>query len=339
MSVNIRDVARAAGVSVATVSKVMNGYTTVNANTREKVLRIIEETQYQPNAAARSLVGQRSMTLGVFLTTGLSHPFFASVLSGIDEALKEKGYDLIYLAQASSHRDYSIVRHCRTRHVEGVIVFGFQRDERDFEELIGSGIPAVFLDMDIAGPRLAVITSDNVEAMRAAVRHLRELGHERIAFIGGLPESLAGMQRHEGYRLGLRDGGLPYRPEYAADGDFGRASGARAMRGLLALPEPPTAIVCGSDMSAFGALDAAAEAGLSVPGDLSVVGFDDIEAASVVRPALTTVRQDMPSMGRRAVELLDGMIRDADFRPPAREVLPTELIVRGTTGRPAKPGS
>jgi LacI family transcriptional regulator len=334
MPVNIRDIARAAGVSVATVSKALNGYSTVSAATREKVLRVAEEMRYHPNAAARSLVGQRSMTLGVFLTTGLKHPFFASVLGGIDEALKARGYDLIYLTQVAMLQEYSLVRHCRSRNVEGVLVFGFQETDMDFSELIESGLPAVFIDMDMAGERVGMITSDNVQAIRTAVRHLALLNHRRIAFISGIPGSYAGKMRYEGFREGMAEHGLPCLPEYTVIGDFTRESGYAAMTKLLELPVRPTAVICCSDVSAVGAMEAAAEYGLSVPEDLSVVGFDDVEAARSVRPALTTIRQDMEAMGYRAVALLDDLITGADI-PSKQIILPTEWIWRDSCG-PAK---
>ncbi|MBB6691051.1 LacI family DNA-binding transcriptional regulator [Cohnella xylanilytica] len=334
MPVNIRDIAKAAGVSVATVSKALNGYTTVNAATREKIMRLVEEMQYHPNAAARSLVGQRSMTLGVFLTTGLSHPFFGSVLGGIDEALKARGYDLIYLAQATIRQEYSLVRHCRSRNVEGVLVFGLQEADMDFSELIDSGLPAVFIDMEMSGEHIGMISSDNEEAIRKAVRHLAELNHRRIAFISGIPGSYSGNLRYEGFRQGMEENGLSYPPEYIAISDFTREGGYESMKRLLALPEPPTAVVCCSDVSAVGAMTAAAEQGLTVPDDLSVVGFDDVEAARSVRPALTTVRQDMEAIGFRAVALLDDLIRGVEV-PSKRIILPTEWVSRDSCA-PAK---
>lgn len=328
MATNIRDVAKAAGVSVATVSKVLNGYTTVGPKTKEKVLRIVRETGYRPNAAARSLVGQRSMTLGVFLTTGLAHPFFSNVLAGMEQGLRAKGYDLIYLAQLSYHnRAYSYVRHCQSRNVEGVIVFGFEEDELNFAELIESGIPTVFIDHAAKGPRAGYITSDNVEGTRLAVRHLAEQGHERIALISDLPDSYVGRLRLEGYLRGIREAGIPERDAYVVQGDYSRESGYRAMKELLAVRPHPSAVVCCSDYSAAGAMDAIREAGLEVPGDIAVTGFDDLEVARNIRPALTTIRQDMLAIGRRSVELLDAMIEDETY-PSPEVIVPVELVVR-----------
>jgi Transcriptional regulators len=335
MSVNIRDIAKAAGVSVSTVSKALNGYSSVNEATRAKVLRIVEELRYEPNAAARALVGQRSMTLGVFLTTGLAHPFFGSLLGGVDRALQEKGYDLIYLAQAQIGPEYSLVRHCRTRNVEGVLVFGFQETDRNFSELVEADLPAVFIDLDIKGSRIGMVTSDNAEATREAVGHLHALGHRRIAYLAGLKGSYVEKHRKRGFRQGLADHGLADYPDYAVGDDFTQSSGYEAMNRLLALEERPTAVVCCSDLSALGAMDAASERGLAIPDDISIVGFDDIEAARGMRPALTTIRQDMPRMGYEAVTLLDRLITEEP--EPASEaekqvVLPTEWVSRDSCG-------
>ncbi|MBW5448650.1 substrate-binding domain-containing protein [Cohnella sp. CFH 77786] len=333
MATNIRDVAKAAGVSVATVSKVLNGYTTVSQKTKEKVQRIVSETGFEPNAAARALVGQRSMTLGVFLTTGLTHSFFTNILAGMEQALKAKGYDLIYLAQLSyENKEYSFVRHCQSRNVEGVVGFGFL-DDSNFDELIASRIPSVFIDLDVKGPRAGYISSDNVNGIARAVCYLRDLGHTRIALISDMPESYVGRLRLEGYRKGLRQAGLPDTEDYIAYGDYSRERGCAAMQTLLAKPAKPTAVVCCSDYAALGAIDAARDAGLSVPDDISVIGFDDLEIARNVRPALTTVRQDMLSIGRKSVELLDEMIQNPDCPAPA-VIFPTELIIRETCAPP-----
>jgi len=334
MTTNIRDVARAAGVSIATVSKVLNGYTTVSQKTKDKVLRIVRETGFRPNTAARALVGQRSMTLGVLLTTGLAHPFFSNIMVGMEQALKARGYDLIYLAQLSYHnREYSFVRHCQSRNVEGVVVFGFQPDDMDFAELIESGIPAVFIDLDMLGPRACYISSDNESGIGQAVGYLNGLGHRRIALISDLPDSYVGRLRLQGYRNGLQAAGMSYEPQLVAYSDYSRENGREAMRTLLAASTPPTAVVCCSDYGAVGAIDAIREAGLSVPDDISVIGFDDLEIARNVRPALTTVRQDMAAIGRTSVELLDDMIA-GDASPSRAVIMPTELILRETCARP-----
>lgn len=327
MATNIRDVAKAAGVSVATVSKVLNGYTTVNQQTKEKVLRIVKETRFTPNSAARALVGRRSMTIGMFLTTGLANPFFAHILTGMEQSLKTMGYDLIYLTQIHWSKEYSFVRHCQSRNVEGVVVFGLQRDDMDFSELIDSGIPALFIDLDVKDQRTGYISSDNETGVRDAIRYLTGLKHRRIGFLSGIENTYVSRHRMLGYRAGLEEAGIPYEERFVVASDFEKEGGYRAMKQLLALETRPTAVICSSDTGAVGAIQAIREAGLSVPGDISVVGFDDIDLASHVHPALTTVRQDTRAIGRQAIELLDGLITDEGMEPPAA-IVPTSLVVR-----------
>ncbi|WP_373231054.1 LacI family DNA-binding transcriptional regulator [Cohnella sp.] len=334
MATNIRDVASKAGVSVATVSKVLNGYTTVNEKTKERVLQVVKDLQFHPNSAARSLVGRRSMTIGIFLTTGLAHPFFTQILSGMEQSLKSKGYDLIYLAQLSWNKEYSFVRHCQSRNIEGVVVFGFQHDDMNFDELIESGIPALFIDLDVKEKRAGYISSDNQNAARRTVHYLAELNHRKISFLSGIKDSYVSRLRLKGYLAGLEEAGIPYHENYVAEGDFTRETGYLAMQRLLRLPDRPTSVICCSDLSAVGAMEAIRDSGLSVPQDISVIGFDDIEIASYVQPALTTVRQDMITIGKRAIELLDDLINDEQLAPP-EAIIPTELIIRGSCG-PAK---
>ncbi len=334
MASTIRDIAKAAGVSVATVSKVLNGYPSISDKTKQKVMRIVKETRFRPNHAAQQLVGQRSKTLGVFLTNGLTHPYFLNILSGMDQSLKAKGYDLLYLAQVSWNKEYSFVHHSMSRNVEGVVVFGFQRSDMNFEELLDAEIPTMFIDLDFNGKRAGFVSSDNKDAIKRAIRYLRDLNHQRIALIAGLSDSYTGKLRYEGYKSGLEEVKLPFRSEYVAASDFSKESGYGAMKKLLSLDERPTAVICCSDMSAIGAMDALHDSGLSVPKDMSVIGFDDIEIARMVRPALTTIRQDMQTIGRITIELLVDMINDKAFPPPVA-IVPTELIVRDTCG-PAK---
>ncbi|MFC5529938.1 LacI family DNA-binding transcriptional regulator [Cohnella yongneupensis] len=329
MATNIRDVAKAAGVSVATVSKVLNGYTTVNQQTKEKVLRIVKETRFTPNSAARSLVGRRSMTIGMFLTTGLAHPFFAHILSGMEQSLKSMGYDLIYLTQIQWDKDYSFVRHCQSRNVEGVVVFGFQHDDMDFSELIDSGIPTLFIDLDVKEQRTGYISSDNETGVQEALRYLNGLNHRRIAFLSAIETSYVSRHRLQGYQAGLAEAGLSFDDSLVVASDFTKEGGYRAMKQLLARPTRPTAVICCSDTGALGAYQAIRDAGLSVPEDISVIGFDDIEIASEIQPALTTVRQDTNTIGRKAIELLDALITDVSMQPP-EAIVPTQLVIRGS---------
>lgn len=329
MARNIRDIAKAAGVSVTTVSKVINDRPNVSQKTRARVQQVIRDEQFIPNHTARGLVKGKSKTLGLFLTTGLSHPFFSNVMVGLEDALKKTGYDLLYLTQIDLNPEYSIVQHCMSRNVEGVLIFGFQRHDFNFDEMIQSEIPTIFIDMDLIGPRAGYVTSDNIESIKLAVQYLHELKHQKIAFVSGQLDSYVGKIRFEGYRQSLQKLGLAYLPEYISIGDFTKESGCKAMEAFLKLDEPPTAIVCSSDMSAIGVMEVATAAGLNVPQDLSVIGFDDIQMAEHTQPTLTTIHQDFFTIGEQALLLLNDLINKPNIPPPSL-IIPTKLITRNS---------
>jgi LacI family transcriptional regulator len=201
--------------------------------------------------------------------------------------------------------------------------------------LVRAEVPCVGIDMDLEGPNTEVVMSDNVSGAEAAVRHLHGLGHRRIATITGMLESRPGIDRLRGYRAAAQALGLAYRDEYVAYGDFYAESGREATERLLALPDPPTAIFAAADLMAIGAIRAAAEVGLRVPEDLSVVGFDDIQLAGHVNPPLTTLRQDKLGLGGAAGDALVARIAGDPGRPALRQ-LPVELVVRGSTAPPAR---
>ncbi|NWL89941.1 MULTISPECIES: LacI family DNA-binding transcriptional regulator [unclassified Paenibacillus] len=327
MAKNIHDIAKAAGVSITTVSKVINNRPHVSPKTRARVQQVIRDEQFIPNHTARGLVQGNSKTIGMFLTTGLTHPFFSRVVVGLEKALKETGYDLLYLVQFDMGSDYSIVQHCLSRNVDGVLIFGFQSHDLNFEEMLQSGIPTMFIDMDFTGPRAGYITSENIDSIKMAVRYLHQLQHQRIAFINGHLDSYVGKQRFEGYRLALQELDLPYDPKYISIGDFSKESGYAAMQEFLKLSNRPTSVICCSDMIALGVMEAAAEAGLSVPDDLSVIGFDGIEMSRHTQPALTTVQQDFLTLGEQAIRSLNEMIHSPNLPPPSI-IVPTSLVIR-----------
>jgi LacI family transcriptional regulator len=327
MARNIRDIAKSAGVSVTTVSKVINNQPNVSPQTKERVLQVIRDEQFIPNHHARGLVRGRSNTLGMFLTTGLSHPFFSHVMVGLEDALKKTDYDLLYLAQVDWKPTYSLVQHCKSRSVEGVLIFGFQQQDFNFDEIIKSEIPALFIDLDLIGRRAGFVTSDNTGSIKTAVKYLYELKHRNIAFVGGPLHSYVGKLRFEGYRQAIQNLGLLYSSEYISIGDFTKQSGYDAMHAFYQLQQRPTSVICSSDMSAFGVIEAARELGLIVPEDLSVIGFDDIEMSMHMQPALTTIRQDFLTIGTESITQLNNMINTPNFPPPAL-IVPTEFVIR-----------
>jgi LacI family transcriptional regulator, galactose operon repressor len=335
----IRELAELSGVSVATVSRVLNDYDDVSAATRERVLKLAHELEYTPTAAARTLVTKRSYVVGVVLSTGvdhpdIQHPFFQEVLVGLKRRLGAGGYDLLLLANEESGNAfgaYSYLQRCRHHRVDGVVLMGAQATEPDVRKLARSTIPCVAVDLDLVGRRTGFVISDNTRGAQLALEHLHALGHERIATITGPTETRVGMDRFVGYREALERLGLPYREEYVADGDFYFESGAVAMQELLSLPQPPTAVFAASDLMAAGAIRAIEEADLSVPADIAVVGFDDIQLAAMMQPALTTIRQDKLGLGAAAAEALLRMI-ELDGAPPPGITLPVELVVRASSG-------
>lgn len=296
---------------------------------------------YAPSAAARTLVKQRSQLIGVVLFTGrehpdIGHPFFQDVLVGLKHGIGARGYDVLLFAteqpDSSSDGAHSYLRRARHHRVDGIVLMGgFDRDDPEVGKLLDAHIPLVGVDLDVSGPTATHVASDSVGGARLAVRHLHELGHRRIATIAGPQDSKPGADRLVGYRAELHALGLENRADYEGIGDWYSESGERVTQALLALPEPPTAVFAAADLMAVGAMKAAREAGLRVPDDLAVVGFDDIQLASLLDPALTTIRQDKVGVGRAAARAVLEQIENPDATPAAL-TLPVELVVRTSCG-------
>ena len=342
--VTIRQLARLSGVSVGTVSRALNGYTDVNPETRERIMRLASELDYTPAAAARSLVTQRSHVIGVVLDTGeghpdLQHPFFHDVMAGLKNEIGASGFDLLLFASEHPGNGYgrhSYLKRARHHNVDGVVVMGLDPEDPEVGRLARSEMPTVGVDAALEGPNTTFVISDNARGARLAVDHLHGLGHRRIATITGLLETRPAADRLRGYRAALQEHGLAYRDELVAYGDFYTESGRRAMAQLVGLEEPPTAVFAASDMMALGAIRAAADAGLSVPGDVSVVGFDDMQLAGHLNPPLTTLRQDKGGLGSAAGRVLARIVEGDESASEHIVVLPVELIERGSSGPPAR---
>ncbi|MBE2317619.1 LacI family DNA-binding transcriptional regulator [Solirubrobacter sp. CPCC 204708] len=339
--VTIRELARRSGVSVGTVSRALNGYADVRPETRERIMRLASELDYTPAAAARSLVTQRSHVIGVFMETGeghpdLQHPFFHEVLGGLKQRVGREGFDLLLFASerpGGGYGPHDYLKRARHHNVDGCALIGLDPDDDEVRRLVRGEIPCVAIDMQLEGPRTEVVMSDNEAGAAAAVRHLHELGHRRIATVTGMIDSRPGVDRLRGYRAAIQALGLAYRDEYVRYGDFYAESAREQTAQLLALDEPPTAIFAAADMMAIGAIRAAAEAGVRVPEQLSIVGFDDIQLAPHVNPPLTTLRQDKLGLGAAAGDALVARIAGDPDRPSLR-TLPVELVVRGSTAAP-----
>jgi LacI family transcriptional regulator len=342
---NIHELARLSGFSVGTVSRALNGYADVRAETRETILRVAQELDYTPAAAARTLVTQRSHVIGVFLETGeghpdLQHPFFHEVLGGIKNFMGPAGYDLLLFSSerpGNGFGTHSYLKRCRHHNVDGAVLMGLDADDPEVRRLVRSEVATVGVDVELEGPATSYVMSDNEGGAALAVRHLHGLGHRRIATITGLLDKRPGADRLRGYRHELQALGLTVRDEYVGYGDFYVDSGYRAATALLALPEPPTAIVTAADLTALGAIRAATEAGLRVPEDVSVTGFDDIQLARYLHPSLTTIRQEKSRLGTEAGRSLLRHV-DGEDDVPTVVTLPIELIARGSTAPPPTAG-
>jgi LacI family transcriptional regulator len=342
--VTITELARASGVSVGTVSRALNGYADVRPETRERIMRLARELDYTPGAAARSLVTQRSHVIGVVLDTGeghpdLQHPFFHEVMVGLKNQIGASGFDLLLFASehpGNGYGPHSYLKRCLHHNVDGVVLMGVDADDPEVQRVTRSDMPTVGVDVGLTGSATTYVVSDNAAGGQRAVRHFHELGHRRIATITGLLDKLPGADRLRGYRQEVQDLGLAYRDDYVAYGDFYTESGRRAMEQLLALPERPTAVFAASDMMALGAIRAAAEAGLSVPADISVVGFDDIQLADHMNPPLTTLRQDKAGLGAAAGSAIARLAGGEPANGPV--VLPVELVERGSSAAPQQAG-
>ncbi|MDZ7374041.1 MAG: LacI family transcriptional regulator [candidate division KSB1 bacterium] len=326
----IEDVARRAGVSKMTVSRVIRGHASVRAETRERVLRAIEELDYFPNSTARALVND--VTTNVGLVVG--HPprfddFFNYVAKGAELELARRGYSLILVMQQLDEGDLPMV--VRQRKVDGLLLGGPEIRQTLIESLQAKHIPCVLLANRVDYPPVPSVCADDFGGAMAAVQHLVSLGHERIAFVGTRRTFYHVQERFRGYAVALKMAGLPVRPEWCVEVAYSQEEGRSASRELLEKPDRPTAIFYSGDLLALGGIEAARDLGLSVPGDVAVVGFDDIQTAALLDPPLTTVRVDKEEMGRLAVELLFEAMENPSAQPRAVKI-PTELVIRRSCG-------
>jgi DNA-binding LacI/PurR family transcriptional regulator len=329
----IRDVANLAGVSTATVSRVLAGIGNPKAETAQSVLRAVQELDYRPSAVARSLRMRRTNTFGL-IVTDIQNPFFPELVQAADNAAREKGFSILLGSAAyDEHRAVHYLDLMVDRRVDGMIIASSQLSEEGWRWLAASPVPVVVVNAEPANVPVNLITSDNAGGGRLAAEHLIGLGHRRIAYIRGLSGFTADEPRYEGFRAACREAGIPAADLVEVRGDGLFDGGERAMTELLATHGDVTAIASHNDMTAIGAMRALRAAQRRVPQEISVVGCDDIAAASWVVPALTTVEQQKAAMGKMAVNRLLAMLDHPDDRAPTETVLlPMILRVRESTG-------
>ncbi len=330
----IRDVARGSKVSIATVSRVFNDSPLVAEPTRRKVLATASRLGYWPNSIARSLITNRTHTLGV-IVPDLFGEFFSEVVHGMDLAVRELSYHLLVSRSSASTEDLVPALRTMRGRVDGLILMAPDFDPSPFLKESASSVPIVLLNPGHAHPDFDSVSIANTQGAASVVRHLIGLGHRSIAIIAGPELNIDARQRLEGYRAALREADLEVRRELVLHGDFAEHSGYQAAAELLRRPARPTAIFAANDYMAVGALGALHDAGVRVPEDIAISGFDVIALARYLNPPLTTVHVDMIELGRRAVQLLVERGEHPGARPGRHEVLATTLVVRGSCG--AKP--
>ncbi|MFC4821320.1 LacI family DNA-binding transcriptional regulator [Dokdonella ginsengisoli] len=329
MSVTIKDVAKAAGVSVASVSRALNGHDSVTPETRQRIVEVAERLRYMPNGAARSLITQRTQTVGAVLPD-LHGEFFSELIRGMDAAARARG---LHLLVSSSHGSASevgeVLRALRGR-VDGVLIMSPHADAGTLAENLPAALPTVLMNTRVGGSDYLSLSIDNYGGACAMVEHLVQCGHRRIAFVAGPPNNFDADERLRGYRDAL----AKQRPKQAPQvlqGDFSEESGYRAGLDVSRLDPRPDAVFAANDMMAIGCLFALKEAGLDVPGDIALAGFDDIPIARFVSPPLTTVRVRIADLGAQALERLASVI-DGRSQPRLARELECSLVARQSSG-------
>lgn len=331
--VTSRDVARAAGVSQATVSRVLRDSARVQPGTRDRVLHALASTGYVPNGMARAMKTQRTGSIGVVVDR-ITNPFYPEMLEAIGHELSVSDHRLMLWDAGSSQRpspgEQSAIEAIRQRMVDGVVFTTATRDSTSLQEALQHFAPLVLLNRGVTELDCDQITSDNVEGGRRVADYLLRCGHKELGFVGGAADASTAAEREAGFRERLADSGIDLPGDRYQPGDFSYSAGHGGMRRLLQSSPSPTAVFCVNDLTAFGALGGARSLGVQVPGDVWVVGYDDIAMASWEVFDLTTVRQPIPDMVRAGLARLLGRIADPAL-PFEHRRFPDELIVRGST--------
>lgn len=333
----INDVAEKAGVSVATVSHVINGTRYVSDELTERVERAMKEIGYHPNAVARSLKTQKTKTIGL-IVSDISNPFFSTLLRGVEDRALEKDHSLIVCnTDETLEKEKLYIDVLSQKKTDGLIIAPTGKSDQELSELKERNVPLVFVDRTLEGIEAPSVLSDNVAGAEAATRHLVDLGHRRIGIILGLESVNTSKERLRGYRNVIREKEINYDEGLVKQGYSQVAGGAEAARELLELESPPTAIFSTNNLMTIGAMQGIQESGKECPGNVSLVGFDDFEWASTFRPRLTTVAQSPYEIGSEAAKLLFDKIESVS-REISEVRIPTNLKIRDSTAKRSSTG-
>ncbi|MFM9370872.1 LacI family DNA-binding transcriptional regulator [Streptomyces sp. Da 82-17] len=325
----IKDVAAAAGVSVATVSRVLNAHPSVSAAARARVLAAVDELGYRPNAVARSLRTAQTRTLGLIISD-VMNPYFTELARSVEEEARALGYSVIIgNADESPELQDDHVRTLLDRRIDGLLVSPTDGGSPQLLDAARSGTPTVFVDRWIPGVEVPVVRADGRDAVRDLVAHLNALGHRRLAIIAGPAATTTGSERVDAFRAALGAYGLDLPEAYVGQGDFQAESGRRVTEAFLALPEPPQVVFAADNLMALGALDAIRARGLRVPDEMALAAFDDIPWFVHTDPPITAIAQPTRELGRAAVRALTAVI---EGRRARSVTLPARLVVRRSCG-------
>lgn len=309
----IRDVAKQANVSVSVVSKSFNNYTDVKEETRQRILAVAKELGYTPNLNAKNLSSKKQMTFGLISSGVLNdnekdnNSF--DIFKGVYQAVSESSFELsIYLIDSKRQKQQSYVQYCRERNIGGAILQGIRTDDQYYRELIDTSLPCVVLDImnDTGNGLIGSVSIDNVKAAKEITAYLLERNHRNITVMAGVGETYVNKERMKGVQEALHDYGLNLEDITVLEGDFSESKAYSLAKTYLQHSQP-TAFLCFSDLMAIGVMQAVKEAGLKIPDDISITGFDDLVFSNYTQPALTTIRQDFVEIGRSAAQLLQGI--------------------------------
>lgn len=327
----IKDVAREANVSVATVSRVFNDSGPVSTETRQLIRDVAERLRYFPHGGARSLITSKTSTLGVLLPD-LYGEFFSEVLRGMDQAAQRSGYHLLVSSSHDAKDEIEAAMRAMRGRVDGLVAMSPHVDAASLVSNVAAALPVVLLSCAVSGDTYDTLTIDNRRGAQAVLRHLLGLGHRRIAVISGVPGNYDADERMRGYRKAMREAGIAVPNDWELAGDFTESSGYDAVGAFLALRPRPTALFAANDSMAIGAMFGLREAGLRVPDDVAVVGFDDIPMARYMSPPLTSVHVDIAALGGRAVRTLLHAIGEKNTHVRRHQRLTTTLVIRQSCG-------
>ncbi len=332
---NIYEIAKEAGVSIATVSRVMNHSGAVSEKSKQRVLEAVEKLNYVPNIVARSLSTSTSTTIGVVIPD-INNPFFSKLLQGITTTADEMGLSVfLFGTEENSEREHKLLDSMREHRLRGIIITPVLAKDNEtlkrLQEFERRGISVVLLDRELDGSTFDSVVSDDDEGVYQAVSELIRVGHQKIAIITGPETSRPGSERYKGYCRALKDHGIPLRSEYVRDGDFMVDCAYEQMIALWELEDPPTAVFSSNNMTTYGCLKAFRKLGIKTGRDIALVGFDDIEELDWLGYRISVVSRDCPEMGVQAMRLLAQRIESQEHPEPGTKVcLPTELILRGS---------